>query len=140
MSRHFLDSTESVQDSPGPYVYRVLYHDAGDRERSDCGWGRRVARSRNEICVTRGPTSPGLALLLLSSAQSSVQFYAREGWHVILFNYVIRVISHGPRCDWDREQIDRTNEERDGKRQRSPSLLSLRAGNSVFVNKYCLPL
>lgn len=97
MSRHFLDSMESVGFA-WTYVYRVLYHDAGDRERSDCGWGCRVARSRNEICVTRGPTSPGLALLLLSSAQlGAVQFYAQEGWHVILFNYVIRVIRTGPR-------------------------------------------
>lgn len=62
------------------YVYRALYHDAGDRERSDCGWGCRVARSRNEICVTRGPTSPGLALLLLSSAQlSSARFNSTLG-------------------------------------------------------------
>ncbi|KYN14417.1 hypothetical protein ALC57_13369, partial [Trachymyrmex cornetzi] len=38
-----------------------------------------VARSRNEICVTRGPTSPGLALLLLSSAQpGAVQFSSRR--------------------------------------------------------------
>ena len=33
------------------------------------GWGCRVAGSRNEICVTRGPTSPRLAPPLLSSVQ-----------------------------------------------------------------------
>lgn len=98
MSRHFLDSMKPAGFAWTICISRRVPRLAGDRERSDCRWGCRVARSRNEICVTRGPTSPGLALLLLSSAQlGAVQFCTREGWHVILFNYVIRVIRTGPR-------------------------------------------
>ncbi|TGZ53102.1 Uncharacterized protein DBV15_05464 [Temnothorax longispinosus] len=80
-----------------------------------------VARSRNEICVTRGPTSPGLALLLLSSAQpGAVQFSSRR-----VARYIIQLChssyTHGP------AKVRRGNRsnERGGKRQEdaaSPSL------------------
>lgn len=79
----------------------------GDRERSDCGWGCRVARSRNEICVTRGPTSPGLAPLLLSSAQlGAVQFCAREKGGTLYYSimsFELYARARAPRCDGDRE-------------------------------------
>ena len=54
-----------------------------------------VAGSRNEICVTRGPTSPRLAPPLLSSVQLDavpVSASRRVAARVILFNYVIPVI------------------------------------------------
>lgn len=128
------------------YVYRTVYHDTGDRERSDCGWGCRVARSRNEICVTRGPTSPGLALLLLSSAQlGAVQFCAWEKGGTLYYSimsFELYAPARARRCDGDREQIDRTNEERDGKRQRP--LLShsyeLATPYSWINASLCLPL
>lgn len=76
------------------------------------------------------PRAPDSALLLLSSAQPGVvQFCSREGWHVILFNYVIRVI----RTDLRRCAIgsgggaDRTNEEEKDRKRYShiPSSLIL---------------
>lgn len=54
-----------------------------------------VAGSRNEICVTRGPTSPRLAPPLLSSVRLDavpVSAPGRVAARVILFNYVIPVI------------------------------------------------
>lgn len=55
-----------------------------------------VAGSRNEICVTRGPTSPRLAPPLLSSVRLDAVPVSAPGRVaarcVILFNYVIPVI------------------------------------------------
>lgn len=57
--------------------------------------------------VPRAPDSLYYYSVQLSPARFSSP---HEGWHVILFNYVIRVIRTGPRrCDGDRGQIDRTN-------------------------------
>lgn len=90
----------------------------------DGRWGYRVAGSRNEICVTRGPTSPGLALLLLSSAQpGAVQFSSRR-----VARYIIQLChssyTHGPAKVRRGERANRSNE-RGGERDRktaSPSL------------------
>lgn len=89
----------------------------------DGRWGYRVARSRNEICVTRGPMSPGLALLLLSSVQPGVvQFCSRR-----VARYIIQLChssyTHGPAKVWRGQRANRSNErgERDRKTV-SPSL------------------
>ncbi|KYQ58492.1 hypothetical protein ALC60_02530 [Trachymyrmex zeteki] len=69
-----------------------------------------VARSRNEICVTRGPTSPGLALLLLSSAQpGAVQFSSRR-----VARYIIQLChssyTHEPAKVRRGQRANRSNE------------------------------
>lgn len=109
----------------------------GNRERIvDSRWGYRVARSRNEICVTRGPTSPGLALLLLSSAQpGAVQFCSRR-----VARYIIQLChssyTHGPAKVRRGQRANRSNANR-GKEtgRRRPLLFLLRTGNAVFVSK-----
>lgn len=81
--------------------------------------------------VPRAPDSLYYYSVQLSPARFSSAY---EGWHVILFNYVIRVIRTGPpRCDGDRGQIDRTNGGKETGRRR-PLLFLLRAGNVVFVS------
>lgn len=101
----------------------------------DGRWGYRVARSRNEICVTRGPTSPGLALLLLSSAQpDAVQFCSRR-----VARYIIQLChssyTHGPAKVRRGQRANRSNERGEGGKEtgrRRPLLFLLRAGNVVF--------
>ncbi|EGI68673.1 hypothetical protein G5I_02609 [Acromyrmex echinatior] len=95
-----------------------------------------VARSRNEICVTRGPTSPGLALLLLSSAQpGAVQISSRR-----VARYIIQLChssyTHEPAKVRRGQRANRSNEreERETGRWR-PLLFFLRAGNAVFVSE-----
>ena len=65
-----------------------------ERERRNSVGVAGVAGSRNEICVTRGPTSPRLAPLLSSVQLDAVPVSApaRVAARVILFNYVIPVI------------------------------------------------
>lgn len=106
----------------------------------DSRWGYRVARSHNEICVTRGPTSPGLALLLLSSAQpGAVQFRSRR-----VARYIIQLChssyTHGPAKVRRGQRANRSNA--NGGREtgrRRPLLFLLRTGNAVFVSK-CGPV
>lgn len=111
----------------------------------DSRWGYRVARSRNEICVTRGPTSPGLALLLLlSSAQpGAVRFRSRR-----VARYIIQLChssyTHGPAKVRRGQRANRSNangggggregDERETGRRR-PLLFHPRTGNAVFVSK-----
>lgn len=51
--------------------YRNRRYITGQVGSVGCGWGDMVARSHNEICVTRGPMSPQLTLPLLSLVRFS---------------------------------------------------------------------
>jgi len=101
-------------------MYIALCSEMMETERGrivDGRWGYRVARSRNEICVTRGPTSPGLAPLLLSSAKpGAVRFSSRR-----VARYIIQLChssyTHGPAKVRRGQRANRSNKrgERDRK-------------------------
>lgn len=87
-----------------------------------------VAGSRNEICVTRGPTSPRLAPPLLSSVRLDavpVSAPGRVAARVILFNYVIPVIRA-------RRREPFLGRERDAKGDDRPSALGSRKGGGHY--------
>lgn len=106
----------------------------------DGRWGYRVARSRNEICVTRGPTSPGLrsAITQFSSARrGSVLLSGRVARYIIQLCH--SSYTHGPtEGAIGTKGADRTNEEEKDRKRYSHTLFSytlVRAGNVVFASK-----